>query len=187
MLIEFTVVGQAAPEVRKVFSTPRGPRGVRGPTARLWEAHVRAQALPYAPKELPTGAVCLTVEFVRERPGYLMAPKYWNRCRKRKCNWKAKATGGPITLPGQWGGMIDDLCEECGNPVIYGLPTPPHTIKPDLGNLEKVLEDALTDVMWNADAQVNVRHSRKRFAALGEQPHVRIAIEYESSGEPKKV
>lgn len=46
----------------------------------------------------------------------------------------------------------------------------------DLDNLEKSVKDALTGIAYNDDSQVNRCRKEKRWAAAGEQAHMRIAL-----------
>ncbi len=56
------------------------------------------------------------------------------------------------------------------------LPTPPHTVTPDVDKLARGLCDALTGVVWRDDAQVIDLHGTKRYAEVDEQPgaHIRV-------------
>ncbi|GAB3211304.1 RusA family crossover junction endodeoxyribonuclease [Nocardia tengchongensis] len=53
---------------------------------------------------------------------------------------------------------------------------PPATKKPDLDKLSRAVLDALTGIAYADDAQVVDLHARKRLAALGETPGVRITV-----------
>lgn len=55
-------------------------------------------------------------------------------------------------------------------------PSIPHTKKPDRDNLDKAVLDSLTGLLWNDDCQVCDGRIRKRIAAAGEEPGVRIAV-----------
>ena len=168
MTIQFTVYGAALPEARRTFGIERDGRrtvvNVRKPNVKAWMEDIRAQAIAHKPETLPLGAIRLAVEFVLPRPGYLMAPKYYWRCKSRKCGWKGATWEDPSG------------CPKCGGKRHLPVPTPPHTIKPDLTNLIKVTEDALKGLMWGDDSQVAEMRLTKRWAELGEQPHVDITI-----------
>ena len=58
-------------------------------------------------------------------------------------------------------------------------PRLPKTGKPDLGNVTKAVEDALTGLAWNDDSQVfaYMEPFEKWIAAGDEQPHVEVTIE----------
>jgi Holliday junction resolvase RusA-like endonuclease len=55
-------------------------------------------------------------------------------------------------------------------------PSIPHTKKPDRDNLDKAVLDSLTGVLWVDDCQVCEGSLKKRIAAAGEQPGVRIVV-----------
>lgn len=54
--------------------------------------------------------------------------------------------------------------------------TPPHTRKPDIDKLSRMILDALTAVVWADDAQVTRKGESKREAEPGEEPGVRIRL-----------
>lgn len=187
MRIDFKIFGEpasvSAPRVAVIAGKPHtyAPRGVA-----QWKAYVRSQALPYAPETVPLGPVRIAIEVVRRRKQALMTSKYWWRCKSRKCGWKGKDTDRTRTDCSPY------CCPKCHGPVIHPAPTPPHTIGPDFfDNLHKPLLDALTDAgFWHNDAQITGvlpgHPCGKRWAEVGEQPHVSIAIQYEPSGEPEE-
>lgn len=51
-----------------------------------------------------------------------------------------------------------------------------HTIKPDLDNMEKAVQDALTGIVWTDDCRVCQKYSRKLYAREHEPMGVRIVI-----------
>ncbi len=170
MTIQFTVYGTAVPQRERSFVVDgRMGRYVTKET-KDWRAVIQAQAVEHKPETLPLGAIHLAVEFVLPRPGYLMAAKYYWRCKWKKCGWK-----------GTEGQQVDCLCPECG--CLTSRPTgttPPHTVKPDCqDNLMKPLSDSLTGLFWKDDAQIVDSHATKRWAEMGEQPHVSISIQTE--------
>lgn len=52
-----------------------------------------------------------------------------------------------------------------------------HTKRPDLSNLEKAVEDALTNVIIHDDSQIFTKHSSKMYATTEEKPGVEIQID----------
>jgi len=173
-VIEFQVFGSAVPQRERSFVA--GGRMGRYVTkgTKDWRAVIRVQAVNHKPEALPLGAIRLAVEFVLPRPGYLDKPKYYWRCKSRKCGWKGNPCG---ELPD---GEL--FCPRCGNEVTDPVATPPHTVKPDWENCWKPAVDALTGLFWRDDAQI-IGPSRegpcgKRWAEIGENPHVAFLIEY---------
>jgi crossover junction endodeoxyribonuclease RusA len=55
-------------------------------------------------------------------------------------------------------------------------PTPPATKAPDVDKLERAINDALTHVLWEDDAQVTVVLKRKRVAEPGESPGAHVWV-----------
>jgi len=53
-----------------------------------------------------------------------------------------------------------------------------HTVKPDGDNLEKAVLDALKGVIWADDKQIWACQWKKYYAAKGERPHIRVAIQF---------
>lgn len=66
------------------------------------------------------------------------------------------------------------------------MPRVLHTKKPDIDNVQKAIQDALTGIAWTDDAQVcGMLNPRKWIAAGGEEPHVEIEwYEEEEHGIP---
>ena len=165
MTISFVVFGNAVPMIEK--SHGRMPGIYTDKRTLDWKAVFAEQAVAYRPETLLTGAIHLTVEVVLPRPGYLMLPKYYWRCRSRKCGWK-----------GAEGETCAYGCPLCGGQAIEPVATPPHIKKPDLtAKLLRPIEDALTGIVWHDDRQINGGTQSKRFAEIGEAPHVSVRIE----------
>ena len=184
-IISFMVYGSAVPQRERSFVV--GGRMGRYVTKETkdWRAVIKAQAVEHKPEVLPVGAIRLAVEFVLPRPGYLMAPKYYWRCKSKKCGWKGmelEVRKPYVDSPA----IVTYLCPVCRSGVKPAEPTPPHTVKPDFDNLSKSTVDALSGLFWHGDQQLNHVEVDKRWAELLEAPHVRIAIEYEPSGEPEE-
>lgn len=193
MTITFTVYGEAVPQRERSFvAGGRMGRYITKET-RNWRAVIKAQAVAHKPEVLPTGAIRLAVEFVLPRPGYLMAPKYYWRCKSRKCGWKGteleavqakhdyvKARPGQMHIP------LESVCPRCDRFTQRPEPTPLHTVKPDFDNLSKSTVDALSGLFWTGDQQLNHVEVDKRWAELGEQPCVAIAVTFEPSGDPEE-
>lgn len=90
----------------------------------------------------------------------------------------------------------DGLRFDRGTPVALGLefvlyrptstpkrrPTPPAVKAPDGDKLERAVNDALTHVLWEDDAQVTTVLKHKRVAELGEMPGVHIWVGRDESG-----
>lgn len=62
------------------------------------------------------------------------------------------------------------------------MPAEPHTKKPDLDNLLKTVQDALTGLAWRDDSQVYRCIALKFLCAGDEQPEVRIEINWPGLG-----
>lgn len=60
-----------------------------------------------------------------------------------------------------------------------------HTKRPDLDKLVRAVFDALKDVVWNDDSQVNVLMAKKRLAGIDESPGVHISVIGERAGHRK--
>jgi Holliday junction resolvase RusA-like endonuclease len=58
-----------------------------------------------------------------------------------------------------------------------------HIKKPDRDNIDKLILDALTDVIWLDDKQVCAGGVTKQVAAGGESPHLLIRVEPLTDGE----
>ena len=178
-IISFMVYGSAVPQRERSFVGGGHIGRYVTKETHNWRAVIKAQAVEHKPEVLPTGAIRLAVEFVLPRPGYLMAGKYYWRCKSRKCGWKG--TEEEHKDVGVFR-MLSDSCRVCGGAVKPGEPTPPHTVKPDWwDNLMKPCLDALKGLFFNDDAQITSPlpgyPCGKRFAEIGEQPHISIAIE----------
>lgn len=52
-----------------------------------------------------------------------------------------------------------------------------HHVRPDIDNLSKSVQDALTGVVWTDDCQVCENLSQKFYAKYGQQPYVFVKIE----------
>ena len=185
-VIEFQVFGSAVSQRERSFVA--GGRMGRYVTKEThnWRSIIRAQAVEHKPEALPLGAIRLAVEMVLPRPGYLMAPKYFWRCKARKCGWKGSADDlNRIWLEGTAkyvteDGIVAVPCPSCARILTAGLHTPPHTVRPDWENCWKPVVDALTGLFWRDDAQI-IGPSRegpcgKRWAEIGEAPCVKIRI-----------
>ena len=57
------------------------------------------------------------------------------------------------------------------------MPRLPHHVKPDRDNLDKVVLDALTGLLWRDDCQVSDGRLTKMYATGNEEPHVEINVE----------
>lgn len=90
--------------------------------------------------------------------------------------WEAKAQGArPIEGPVR-------MTVEAVFPRLTRHPkkrpgAPTKTTKPDWDNVGKLYSDALNGIAYDDDAQIVEGIVRKRYADLGEAPHVRIDIE----------
>lgn len=183
MRIQFEVFGEAVPERRRSFYVGKpGDRrmvNVRKSEVTHWINDLKAQAATHKPPTLPLSEVHLLVEFVLDRPGYLMQPKYYWRCRSRKCGWQG--TDGAIEIVpvyGMPGSVLDEhCCPTCKGPVHEPAKTPPHIVKPDAENLLKTTADALTGLFWKDDSQLSPITISKRWCRLEEQPHVAFVVE----------
>ena len=74
--------------------------------------------------------------------------------------------GGPITLTIHFG-----MKKPVRHPKRHSIP---HITKPDLDKLERTVLDALTDVVYFDDAQVNEVHKRKEYS---DKPGITLTIE----------
>lgn len=70
--------------------------------------------------------------------------------------------------------------------LTFVMPTPQrwkhddrqwHIIRPDLDNLMKAFQDAMTGVVWHSDCQVVEVRARKVYTSTSEHPHVVARIE----------
>ena len=82
--------------------------------------------------------------------------------------WRGRAMRGGIELEAEFV-FARPKSAGCGDRL-------PHTVRPDVDNLQKALMDALNEVAWLDDSQVCSVGSRKWVAATGEKPHVRFRI-----------
>ena len=64
---------------------------------------------------------------------------------------------------------------------------PAHLTKPDASKLVRAVEDALTRVVYGDDAQVVELVVAKRYAAIGDAPHVDIRVETTVGVQPVRV
>ena len=142
--IIFFIPGEPVSQGRPRFA--RAGRHVRTydpKKSRDWKAYVREVAARYAPKALLMGPLYVRMEFVRAIP-------------KSMPKWAVAA-------------IVDGVQPPNGKNTSRLIPT----TKPDVTNLVKGVEDALTGIIWHDDAQIAML---KAMSAYGVHPGVYVKI-----------